>query len=562
MGKKQLKTLLILLVVVGAVAAALTMMQSGKVEKVKSFTDREDLFADFPINEVAEVGIVAAEGSVNLKQGEKGWTVAERDGYPANGDKITDLLRMVWGLKIVQNVEVGESQYGRLNLLPPGEGKEGTQTGGQVEKTVYFKGKDGKTLRTLYLGKTYERMENRPSPFGGGPSMSEVGRYVKVEGEDGVFLVGETFADTDLDPAKWLDENFFKVENIKAIEIKSGKKEDDWKLTRTKSDGEFVLADAGKDEDYDPMRANAMKNAFAGTRFEDVVVGEMAKNKPGKTTFIIDTFAGFHYVIKISDKNDLNEYHLTVDVDAKFDEKRAPVEGESEEDKKKNDEEFVKAVNAQKEKLAFEKTLVGKVFKVRSYVVDSVNKKRADLMKLDEAKAGGGMPGGAPGAGGLPPGMQLPPGMKLPGGVEMPAGHPPVKKAPAPEQKPGDKENPDKPAKAEAGKPEAEKAADKPAKADMGKPEDKENPDKPAKVEAGKPEAEKAADKPAKAAKPGLEVGGGKKEVVAEPEKKAREERKQPPADGKKEAGEAGDKAGEPKAADPNAKEKATGQAE
>ncbi len=483
MGKKQLKFLLILLVVIGVVAGALTMMQPGKVEKAKSVADREDLITDFPINDVAGLVIETVDGAVNLKKSDAIWEVSERDSFPAKTDSIVKFLKMIWALKIVQNVDVGESQYGRLHLESAGEGKEDKK--GQIEKKILFKDKDGKVLHTLLLGKVYERMENKPSPFGGGPSMTAVGRYVRIAEDDGVFLVGETFADTDADPAKWLDEKFFKVEHIKAIEIQTGNKEDDWKLTRDQVDQDFVLADAKKDEEYDPSRANALKNAFVSPRFEDVIVGDEAKKKPGKITFLIDTAAGFHYVVKVGEKNDLNEYLLTMEVNARLDDKRAAVKEESEEDKKKNDEEFEKAVNAQREKLEFEKTFSGKVFKVRSYVIDAINKKRADLMKQAGPPPGAGaQPGGFPGGGGPGgiPGLQgaggpggIPPEMlqKILSGAKMPGGHPPVKKTvPAPAKKPAPVKKaapakktapPKKPGKAEERAGEQKKPTAKPA---------------------------------------------------------------------------------------------------
>lgn len=516
MGKKQLKSLLILLVVMVAVAAALKMTQTGQVEKSRSINERDELIADFPINDVAEVKIETADESVTLKQGKSGWQVSERGAYAAKSDQVVKFLRLIWGLKIVQNVQVGESQYGRLHLLPKEEGKEKKK--GEVEKTIYFKDKEGKILSTLYLGKDYERMENRPSPFGGGPSMSKIGRYVKTADDDGVFLVGETFATADTDPSKWLDEEFFKIENIKAVEIKSGNKAEDWKLSRDKPDGEFVLAGAKKDEKYDATRANAMKSAFSSPRFEDVLIGQAAAEKPNKTTFQIDTFAGFHYVVKVGKKNDLNEYLLTVDVTAKLDEKRAAVKDESEEDKKKNDEAFTTAVKAQKEKLTFEKSLSGKVFKVRSYVVDSINKKRADLMKQDKPAAGGqpggmpGMPAGFPGggggfsggggAGGIPPEML----QKILSGAKMPGGHPPVKQATQPA--------PATPMpKAKAGKPAAKKVETKKVQENVKADGDKKTATEAPKP-AAKPAAKKAEKNPAKPEQAAPQAGkpaGGEK---------------------------------------------------
>jgi len=488
MGKKQLKLLLILLVVIGAAAAVLTMMQSGKVEKVKSITEREDLIEDFPINDVAELEIETEGGVVSLKKSGNNWTVVQRDGYAAKTDSIERFLKMIWALKIVQNVEVGEAHYGRLHLATSEDKKEG-----QIEKTIRFNDKDGKILHALLLGKIYERMENQSGPLGGGPKMNAVGRYVRLADEEGVFLVGETFATIDADPSKWLDEKFFKIEHIKAIEIKTGKKENDWKLTRDKVDQEFVLVDVKKDEDYDPSQANALKNAFVGPRFEDVIVGDEAKKKLDNITFLIDTAAGFHYIVNVGDKNELNEYLLTFDVDAKFDDKRAPVKDESEEDKKKRDEEFSQAVEAQKKKLAYEKSLSGKVFKVRSYVIDTINKKRADLMKQAGPPAGAGAPGaGFPGMSGLPgaggPGGISPEMLKkLMSGAKMPGGHPPVKRAapPVPIKKPGTVDKPEKPAaKIDEDKKPAIKAA-KPTSPSDAKKEAKGEAEKPAPKKAG-----------------------------------------------------------------------------
>ncbi|MCF6314424.1 MAG: DUF4340 domain-containing protein [Verrucomicrobiales bacterium] len=517
MAKKQLKSLLIILVLMAVVAVGLKVMRSGDAQKSKSVHDRDELFTEFPINDLAELRIEEAGGAaVTLKKDGEKWAVVERGNYAAKSDDVVKFLRMVWGLKVTQNVQVGESQYGRLHLQAASEGEK--KVSGQVEKTVYFKGKDGKALRTLYLGKIYERMESSTSPFGGGPSMSKVGRYVKIEGEDGVFLVAETFDGANIDPAKWLDEKFFKIENIKSVEIKTDDKKQDWKLSRDKVDAEFVLADVKKDEKFDAVRASAMKNAFSSPRFEDVVVSEKAAKKPNKITFLIDTFAGFHYVVKVGKKSDLGEYFLTVDVSAKLDEKRAAVKGESEEDKKKQDEEFEKAIKVQREKLAFEKSLAGKVFKVRSYVVDSINKKRADLMKKDDVKPGAGAPGGLPGGagGGLPPGfkmpagMQLPPGFKMPAGMQMPGGHPPVKKALA---KPPVKEK--KPA---AKVKKVEKVEEK--KPTVKKVEVKKAPSQPVtKVEkVEKKSTEKATEEKSKGAKDGVkdESKAGGEEVKKE----------------------------------------------
>ncbi len=88
------------------------------------------------------------------------------------------------------------------------------------------------------------------------------------------------------------------------------------------------------------------------------------------------------------------------------------------------------------EKLAAEKKLEGHIYKVRSFVVDSVDKPRAELLKSedDSAAPGAGAPGGTSGI----PGLNLPPAIELPSDQLGPLGAPPAdpEGASAPEAKP------------------------------------------------------------------------------------------------------------------------------
>src|SRR5690606_9877890 len=75
-----------------------------------------------------------------------------------------------------------------------------------------------------------------------------------------------------------------------------------------------------------------------------------------------------------------NELPLTFKVSAKLPEKRKEGEEESPEEKTKLDKEFKDRVAALSEKLEQEKKLEGHVFKVRSFMVDSITKKRSELL--------------------------------------------------------------------------------------------------------------------------------------------------------------------------------------
>ena len=124
-----------------------------------------------------------------------------------------------------------------------------------------------------------------------------------------------------------------------------------------------------------------MKSAFSNAQLEDVFIGEEKKENPtDTTTFKIVTFDGFNYEVSVGEKNDLNELPLSLKVAATLPEKREAGEEESAEEKTKLDKEFDDRIAGLKKKLEQEKKLEGHVFKVRSFMVDSITKKRGELM--------------------------------------------------------------------------------------------------------------------------------------------------------------------------------------
>lgn len=476
MGTKALIRLLIALAVVFAIAAIVHFAGNRRgVSQVTSTTTKKKVFEDFPLNDVAAITVKEKERSLTLKKGKKSWEIAERENYAAQTPVVNALLKSLWDLNITQAVTIGKSKMGRLSLLDPADK---TAADGETASVVTFKDKAGKELAVLWMGKVYERSENRPNPYGGGMATSAAGRYVRRGDNYSVYLVADAFKTVVTDPTEWLDSEFIKIDKIKTIAIKSGEAKDDWTLIRKEEDGDFAFAKKNKGElELDPAKTGSMKTAFgsSNTRFEDVFVGKEAKSKKlDETSFAITTFDGFTYNIAVGEKSDLNELPMTVKVSGKFQEKRKAGEEESDDEKKKLDKEFTDNLKTLKDKLAKEKALEGHVYKVRSYLVDSITKKRSELLKEKEAAADGSPKGTTT----VAPGVNIP----------LPSGHPTLPK----------KKTTPSPAKVSA--PEKKAATPKPKKIEIVKP--KENATlKPKVKELPKPAAPKAKPAPPKEAK-------------------------------------------------------------
>jgi hypothetical protein len=341
------------------------------------------VFAEFPLNEVTAITITGESNTLNLAKVGEGtdskWTVADRAGSPANFETISDLLRKTWELKVLRSIKVGASQLASLELGEPGKGK-GAGT------LLVFKGKDGKELHRLLLGKQHVRDSGQQSsPFGGGSFPD--GRYVMPDGKaDSVVLVQEPFSSVALEASSWLERDFFKVEKIKSIAVTTT---NSWKVSRESETGEWQLAEAKEGEKLDTAKTGSFNYALSSPSFEDVVV-DPKPDELGLTTpqrVVLETFDGFTYTVDAGKKEGDESYFVKLDVQANLAAERTPGADEKPEDKERLDKEIKEKQDKLKEKLAQEQALGKWVYKVSNWTLNSVLKDRSELLKKEVPKS-------------------------------------------------------------------------------------------------------------------------------------------------------------------------------
>jgi hypothetical protein len=368
MNRKQLTTLVILGLVIGGLGLFLFSRKAGSWKSSDNAT-RQTIFQDFPLNDVAHVRIKQADAELNLVKNDDQWTVQERWNYPANFSDIGDLLRKMWELKSVRTHKVGPSQFGRLELLPP---EQGANSGTLME----FKGKDGKALHSLLLGKKEMRESGQASPMGGGES--PVGRYIALpQNPENVWVVSETFGDAEARPERWLSKDFFKVEKLRSIAVAHPEPERSWKLVREKEGGDLELADKKEGEPFEKNKAYSAGHALSYPSFDDVVDPATELQNPILAT--IETFDGFVYDIKLAPKADANaNYLLKMAVTANINKQRAPGADEQPEEKERLDQEFQDRVKKLEEKLKQESNYQQWTYVVSKWTIDPILKERKD----------------------------------------------------------------------------------------------------------------------------------------------------------------------------------------
>ncbi|MFZ1220283.1 MAG: DUF4340 domain-containing protein [Chthoniobacterales bacterium] len=372
MKGKQLAIVLVLLAVLGGVALFLNQRNAASWSTSSAQTTGKVL--DFALNDVSQITIQGTGAELNLAKKDGVWKVKERADYPANFDLISGLIRKIWELRAVQDVKAGPSQFGRLQLLDPGQDpNSGT--------LLDLKGDGGKRIAALLIGKKYLK-ESDGSLGPAAPGMPS-GRYARtVDSSNRVVLVADTLEEVDPKPDKWLSRDFIKVENAKSITLAGATPPLNWKMTRDAATSPWKLMDAKPGEELDVTKASAIASLFSYGVFADVMApdapaSETGLDKPAVMT--IETFDGFTYTLKIGKPVGEN-YPVLASVTATLPKERSPGPDEKPEDKAKLDQEFQTKQTQLTEKLAKEQKLQNRPYLISKTTIEQLLKERSALM--------------------------------------------------------------------------------------------------------------------------------------------------------------------------------------
>src|ERR1035437_6534558 len=296
MNRQQFIILLVLVVVLGVAGKVLYQRNQTSWQGSGRQGAAQKLLGDLPVNDVATIVIKGGTNQLDLVKKDNLWRVKERDDYPANFSEISGFLLKALDLKAAQTEEIGPSQLGRYKLLPPGPA---TNTAVLVE----LRDQNGKVIKSLLLGKTHMRKsEGRPSPMGemGDNEGWPDGRYVMVgTGAKTVAVISDPLSNLEAKPEAWLNNDFFKVEQIRSIAVVLPVATNSWKVSRdTETASDWKLADAKPDEKLDSTKTSGFSYALNSPSFTDVMPPNTKPEQTGldkPTVITLDTCDNFTY---------------------------------------------------------------------------------------------------------------------------------------------------------------------------------------------------------------------------------------------------------------------------
>lgn len=251
------------------------------------------LLQDLRIAEVAAIRIVEPKRRLTVERRDEGWTIAERDGFPADLAKVREFVLKLAALKVGQSDPIGDKDRARLSL---------DDSGTRVE----LAGQDGKALASLVVGKKYWKREPE-SP----EKTPADGRFVGLPAQpQQAYLVSDPLAQASTRSADWIDRTSFKVEKVKTLEVRypdgGG-----YRIERSGDNADWRIDGADPGEKVDTGRANAASYSLSLLELADVAPKDATNTGLDKPTVVnATTLAGRTYAIRVG-RLEGDNYYLT-----------------------------------------------------------------------------------------------------------------------------------------------------------------------------------------------------------------------------------------------------------
>ncbi len=324
-------------------AIVLSILSLSLIKQTKtSYTQHEhsigtSVFKNIKINEIETVKIIKSDSTTitlnersNIKDGPStGWTVQNLYDYPADTNKLSELLQEVINLKVIQNVRLSPHAYSELNLWPPG-----SKAKNKAVEIQFYNIKD-ELLYSLLIGKKRLDMNFKNQ------EQVAVGRYIRLPSQKNIILTDELFNYTNFNANDWLYGRGISINDIlqpihyskldrktktqaeqtassiidslayiEKIEL-SKNSSTEWILTRNTADEDFILKDTPEYIILNKQKIEAIVNSLNNLKFNSVADPKLSSFKTGldsPVNLTISTFSGFKYGLRIGKIAKNNRY--------------------------------------------------------------------------------------------------------------------------------------------------------------------------------------------------------------------------------------------------------------
>ncbi|MBZ0172803.1 MAG: DUF4340 domain-containing protein, partial [Phycisphaerales bacterium] len=206
----------------------------------------------------SRIEIVTGEKTVELTRDGDGWRVENKGGYPADADRVRQLVTTLSELRTDEAKTTLPERHALLSVQWPDGGEKGADEYAPRPTLVRISDGAGEPIAAIVLGAT---------SYSGGTTR----QYARLLGNDQAWLLSAR-ADVPTDAMRWLNARFVELprESVRRVTITHPDGES-VSLSREDAEGDFVVEDIP--ENMAPISeglANRVGSALAFVNFTDV----------------------------------------------------------------------------------------------------------------------------------------------------------------------------------------------------------------------------------------------------------------------------------------------------
>lgn len=329
------KTLWMLAVVLAALAAALWWSHRGAPGSGPAAAAAGPaLLPDVDLGSLRSVVVTDGAVTARLAKVAGVWSVADPDGYPADLDRLRELIRAIDGADAGQLADAGADRLSEYGLAPD-----------DIPPPLRIELEHAAGTAVLRLGKMRE--PRRREELWGPPS----GRFARVD-EGPVRLLKDDLRLAQADPGLWWDRQLLEIPPASIRKVEVGLPEDSFAVERDAAGG-YALAGAAEDETVDAAAAARLFGALRDLQADRILPPPGEGDDPfANATRYTAEWDGGTVVIQVG---------------------AAPPEAPG--------ARSLKIEVSLAEAAAWTGKLEGRVFQVPAYLADSLTLKREDLVR-------------------------------------------------------------------------------------------------------------------------------------------------------------------------------------
>lgn len=231
------------------------------------------------VGEVAEIAIRTSAAGTTLRTGDTGWTILERDGYPADMTKIRELVAGLAGSRILLGKTSNPELYERIGL-------------GESAISLTLSAASGTVLAALDVGQREYRNRGFAS-------------YVRRAGETQSLLVSG-LPEIRPEPTAWLPPTALEIPRSRLARLTIRHSDgEELMISRPTPEDDFALAGMKEDEQLKGFRAlDPIALAFNALAMSDVRPAGETAERPLLVEIEAATFDGLDLRLDLRDPQD------------------------------------------------------------------------------------------------------------------------------------------------------------------------------------------------------------------------------------------------------------------